>query len=114
MGIPYIPSGAYVFPLLFTNGMYPCPPSHPNPPPPFEFYPGPPMMHRVMGHVPHPGPMEPLASGSEVPSTPVPEGKATEVAVRGYYNLGNPYDIYTPTNQPQPPPTTRLPLEEDQ
>lgn len=94
----YMPSGAYVFLLLVANGMYPCPPGYPYPPPPLEFYSGPPMMDGVIGYVPHPGPMEPPVSGSEVPSTPAAE------AARDYCNLGNPHDVYTPQNQPPPPP----------
>lgn len=33
-GYPYMPSGAYVFPPPVANGMYPCPPGYPYPPPP--------------------------------------------------------------------------------
>ena len=33
-GYSYMPSGAYVFPPPVANGMYPCPPGYPYPPPP--------------------------------------------------------------------------------
>ena len=61
------------------------------------------MMDGVKGYVPHPRPMEPPVSIPEVPSTPGAEGKAAEAATRDYYNLGNPHDVYTPTNQLRPP-----------
>lgn len=33
-GYSYLPSGPYVFPPPVANGMYPCPPGYPYPPPP--------------------------------------------------------------------------------
>lgn len=33
-GYSHMPGGAYVFPPPFANGMYPCPPGYPYPPPP--------------------------------------------------------------------------------
>ncbi|XP_003461472.1 WW domain-binding protein 2 isoform X2 [Cavia porcellus] len=108
-GYPYMPSGAYVFPPPVANGMYLCPPGYPYPPPPPEFYPGPPMMDGAMGYVqppppPYPGPMEPPVSSPDVPSTPAAEAKAAEAAASAYYNPGNPHNVYMPTSQPPPPP----------
>lgn len=48
--------------------------------------------------------MEPPISSPDVPSTPAAEAKAVEAAARAYYNLGNPHNVYMPTNQPPPPP----------
>ncbi|KAM9371269.1 WW domain-binding protein 2 isoform 2-T2 [Phaethornis superciliosus] len=74
-----------------------------------EFYPGPPGAGGDMGYMqlpppPYPGPMEPPASGPDLPATPAAEAKAAEAAASAYYSPVNPHNVYMPTDQPPPPP----------
>uniref|UniRef100_A0A6I8PRG7 WW domain binding protein 2 n=1 Tax=Ornithorhynchus anatinus TaxID=9258 RepID=A0A6I8PRG7_ORNAN len=74
-----------------------------------ELYPGPPLTAGFMAPPPppYPGPMMPPASdqgGPDLPSTPAAEAKAAEAAASGYYNPGNPHNVYMPPDQPPPPP----------
>ncbi|XP_028912678.1 WW domain-binding protein 2 isoform X1 [Ornithorhynchus anatinus] len=110
-GCSYLPNGAYaVFPPPpAANGLYSNSPGYPYPPPPPELYPGPPLTAGFMAPPPppYPGPMMPPASdqgGPDLPSTPAAEAKAAEAAASGYYNPGNPHNVYMPPDQPPPPP----------
>ncbi|XP_029456340.1 WW domain-binding protein 2 isoform X2 [Rhinatrema bivittatum] len=95
-GYPYMPNGAYSFPLPAADRMYSLPPAgHPYPVPPTNFYPGPPMINGAMGYMhppppPYPGPMEPPpVSGPNVPSTPAEPASSSLLPTRRQENPMN-------------------------
>ncbi|XP_061222919.1 WW domain-binding protein 2 isoform X1 [Neopsephotus bourkii] len=102
-GYSCMPNGSYAFAPAAANGGYPYPP------PPPEFYPGPPVVDGDMGYMqfpppPYPGPMEPPVSGPDLPTTPAAEAKAAEAAASAYYSPVNPHNACMPPDQPPPPP----------